>query len=340
MKVRLGTIAATLLTVAVVTTEAKAQSVGDLCRDIEHEVESTAIADIAADSLPGGWCAPWIDHLIDLLVIPAAYGLRPRDLHPSTISARLDPQVTVATAWFYNDLLYFPDADNSRSTTYRHQRDCAGTNCRTVHAVTGRTTAQDMRRGRFSGRGIQWTVLGQKGDVTLVKRESRHTGTSGTDYDWTGYGGWATHNAFFSRWKEGVDGRYEGSGEVYSYSAGSASAGNPPYISARWDGFMAGIDVGSAATRGNPVLGNAAIVFDGRYGRDRVDIAFTDILDVKTLDTHADMRWYDLAVRNGAFRSGADSNSVQGRFYGRRHEEVGGIFERNRISGAFGARRN
>ena len=246
-----------------------------------------------------------------------------------------------STAWLYNDLLYFPDADRYYSATYRHQRSCYGTTCYTTSPVTGARTSRDMRTGRFSGRDIQWTVLGEKDGVTIVKRQAHSTGTSGTDYDWTGYGGWATHNAFFARWREGVDGLYEGSGQVSSYSAGLASNSNPPYVSARWDGFMAGIDVGNSSTRGNSVLGKAAIIFDGRSyrARDTVDVHFTDIVDVKTLDSRADMRWYNLPVWNGAFGTGADSNSIQGKFYGRYHEEVGGIFERNRISGAFGATR-
>ena len=326
------------LIAAAVPAGAAAQSLEDICGDIENETADAA--GVAADALPGGWCAPWIVRLIDLFVVPAVYELDPSDVHPSEISAGLDRSMPGATAWLYNDLLYFPDADNPYSATYRHQRICVGTTCWTVHPVTRRTAAQDMTTGKFSGRGIQWTVLGRKGGVTLVGRESRTTGASGTDYDWTGYGGWATHNAFFSRWREGVDGRYEGSGQVYAYSAGLASAGNPPHVSARWDGFMAGIDVGFTDTRGNPVLGKATVDFENRHGRATVDVAFTGIMDARTFDTRADMRWSNLAVRNGAFRYGADSNSLQGRFYGRRHEEVGGVFERNRISGAFGARKD
>ena len=102
---------------------------------------------------------------------------------------------------------------------------------------------------------------------------------------------------------------------------------------------MAGIDVSNTSTRGNPVLGNATILFDGRYYRDTVDISFTDILDTKTLDSHYDMHWYDLGVYSGSFAYGSDSNSIQGEFYGWNHEEVGGIFERNRISSSFGATR-
>ena len=287
--------------------------------------------------VPAG-CSGWVYHLVDTVLLPAYFELHPSAVHPSEISAGLDRSVPYATVWLYNDLVYFRDADYPYTSTYRWQRSCYGTTCYTTNSVTGVRTSRDMRTGRFSGRGIQWTVLGEKHDVTVVKRESRTT-NSGTDYDWTGYGGWATYNAFFARWQEGVDGVYDGSGQVWSYSAGQASNSNPPYISARWDGFMAGVDIGNTSTRGNSVLGKAAIVFDGGYYQDTVDVHFTEIIDAKTLDRRADMRWYNLAVWNGSFGAGTDTHSIQGQFYGRYHQEVGGIFERNRIQGAFGATR-
>lgn len=338
MKGALCTIAAAMLMVAM-PVGARAQSAGDICDDLRIELRAIANAyDLAPTSL-GAWCIALIEQVIEVS-IPLAYGLEPSDVHPSEISTGLDRSLPGATAFLYNDLLYFPDADNPFSSTYRHQTRCAGATCWRTHPVTHRLTATDIRNANFSGRSIRWTVLGEKDGVTVVKREERTVGASGTDYDWTGYGAWATHNVFFSRWQAGVDGRYEGSGQVWSYSAGLASSSNPTAITARWDGFLTGVDVGLSSTRGNPIMGKAGIGYEYRAGRATVDVAFTEIRDLKTLGPRADMVWNDLSVRNGAFAAGRDSNSIQGRFYGRRHEEVGGIFERNRISGAFGARRN
>ena len=86
---------------------------------------------------------------------------------------------------------------------------------------------------------------------------------------------------------------------------------------------------------------NADLLFDNRSGRGQaaIDVDFTDVLDLETLEQRRDMAWDNLPVRNGAFRAGTDSNSIHGRFYGSRHQEVGGVFERNRISGSFGATR-
>ena len=51
------------------------------------------------------------------------------------------------------------------------------------------------------------------------------------------------------------------------------------------------------------------------------------------------MAWTGLALTDGGFETGAAGDSISGRFYGPDHEEVGGVFERNRIVGAFGAAR-
>ena len=328
--------------IALLPAGAKAQTIDDICYeswlDLGYDEEDAVAISYAPPGSFGAWCVKWFEQTIEFAV-RLQYGLALSDVHPSEISAALDggtPKggTRTLTAFLYNDLLYL-----LFSTTYRWQHDCAGPICRATNPVTGAVQRSDIRKSKFSGRGIQWNVLGEKDGVTLVKRESRTTGNSGTKYDWKGYGGWASDSMFFSRWQAGVDGRYEGSGQVWSYSAGRASIGNPRFLRARYSGFMTGIDVGSSLTRGNPILGKADIAFDGLGAVPTVDVSFTEVLDVATLEERRDMHWYDIAVRNGAFRRGVDSYSIQGRFYGTRHQEVGGIFERDRISGAFGAKK-
>ena len=46
-----------------------------------------------------------------------------------------------------------------------------------------------------------------------------------------------------------------------------------------------------------------------------------------------------MSCRNMPIRGGTFSGSgIEGRFYGPNHEEVAGVFERNRLVGAFGAK--
>lgn len=325
-----------VLAVSATAPGAKAQSAADgICNAIRGDLRDFAIDYGLSTSSVSAWCRSFIDEFIEGL-IPLAYGLRPASVHPSTVSATLDRNAPTATAEISTDWLNFSDADSSYSTTYRFQTECAGTICRET-SPSGRVTTTDIRNARFSGRGIQWTPLGERGGIVLFKRESRGT-QHGTSYDWEGWGGWTSDSVFFAQWREGVSGRYAGWGGTGSYSAGRASVGNPVAVSARWSGFMAGIDVGPASTRGNPILGRADIRFENRV-RPTVDVAFTDVYDIRTLGQRADMSWNGLPVSNGSFHAGADSNSIQGRFYGTRHQEVGGVFERNQISGAFGATR-
>ena len=49
------------------------------------------------------------------------------------------------------------------------------------------------------------------------------------------------------------------------------------------------------------------------------------------------MNWEQLTPTNGMFES--ENGEIEGVFYGAGHTEVGGIFDKNDIVGAFGAAR-
>ena len=101
---------------------------------------------------------------------------------------------------------------------------------------------------------------------------------------------------------------------------------------------MVGADVSQTATHRNLIQGNAEITI-ADFADPQVDIAFTQVFDLINQTQRGDMTWTGIQVTAGGFSSGSDQNSIQGRFYGSDHEEVGGIFERNQILGAFGASR-
>ena len=71
-----------------------------------------------------------------------------------------------------------------------------------------------------------------------------------------------------------------------------------------------------------------------------VGVAFSDIRDLDTEGSRGDMTWSGISLTNGSFGTGTDGDSVEGRFHGPNHEEVGGIFERAQVLGAFGAKRH
>ena len=122
--------------------------------------------------------------------------------------------------------------------------------------------------------------------------------------------------------------------DAVAVSFGASPETNPAEVGGGiWTGKLVGIDTRT----GQRIRGSAAIGIDD-FARPDVDIALTRITDSEGR-TRADLRWNDIPVVHGAFRSGDVAGSVEGRFHGGEHREVGGIFERDRLLGAFGASR-
>ncbi len=102
---------------------------------------------------------------------------------------------------------------------------------------------------------------------------------------------------------------------------------------ATWRGFMSAIDVSTAPAAA--LTGNATISPQD-FDDPSIDILFNRIREAGTNAARPDITWNGIEVRNGAFSAG----KISGRFYGDIHHEAGGVFERNRITGAFGAKRD
>ena len=73
-----------------------------------------------------------------------------------------------------------------------------------------------------------------------------------------------------------------------------------------------------------------------RRAEGHVDIALTGIAGANGV-TWPPLHWQNVALDAGRFRSSDASGFVAGLLYGPDHEEVGGVFERDRRRGAFGA---
>lgn len=122
-------------------------------------------------------------------------------------------------------------------------------------------------------------------------------------------------------------------------SFGALSGANPAGIGGGvWRGSMVGTDGGER------IEGDVSIEIED-FARPEVDVAFANFnwpdMDVDFAAVRdgagAEMRWENLPLEQGGFGSSDEAGRVEGRFYGPGHEEVGGVFERNGIVGAFGA---
>lgn len=186
---------------------------------------------------------------------------------------------------------------------------------------------------------ISWQRTAAQQGVPIAEGRGELT-EPGISVDVTLLGGWLDHN-FFAAQLEGVAHDTSDGVEVagleagYAYSIGDATGTNPALSgNATWRGGMVGGAVGSGRSL---VRGDATLTLD--MAQMAMDVAFTNIRDAGSGQSRADMMWDGLAVTNGTFGTDRQGDSIQGQFYGPNHEEVGGIFERDQIIGAFGAGR-
>ena len=212
----------------------------------------------------------------------------------------------------------------------------ANTTCRDDICATGFITLS--RASRFSLEDWELTLLGERRGVGLFRQD---LSADGNDYE--AYAGWLEHSLFATELTRFGDeaGPSAGASAVFGYSFGSASGDNPGAEgSARWEGLMLGRDLRASARRGQAVRGDADATVAFGAGTVTADVAFTGIVNVETGDGHDDMAWRGLALEDGGFaRRNAPDDTISGQFYGPDEEEVGGVFERDGIAGAFGMRR-
>ena len=134
----------------------------------------------------------------------------------------------------------------------------------------------------------------------------------------------------------------------------------PPGGTATWSGIMSGVKISPSGDTAAFVHGDSAVTVSGldTGGDVSVEIAFTGIVNEATGTRIGDMVWRNLPLRGqafgtddvlfddgaGYFRDGnfgaAAEGSVYGHVYGPGHGEVGGLFHRDGIAGAFAARRD
>ena len=103
---------------------------------------------------------------------------------------------------------------------------------------------------------------------------------------------------------------------------------------ATWWGVMLGRETGTATA----LRGRVQIALDD-FSDPSVDVLFAEIAEIIGTGRRPDMSWQGIPVEQGAFSTGAAGYRISGRFYGDIHQEAGGVFTRDGITGAFGAKR-
>ena len=201
------------------------------------------------------------------------------------------------------------------SDEYVNEEEQARSNRRGIHRGEF-VEPWDWRRGeRLEGEDTFAVIASGPLDVAALADRMLRGDDAGV------YGGWLEDSVFAT-----VD-------DAVAVSFGASPGTNPREIGGGvWIGTLVGIDTRT----GQRIEGDAAIGIDD-FARPDVDVALTGIADTGGR-ARADLRWNDIPLANGAFRSDT-AGSIEGRFYGNDHREAGDIFERDRLLGAFGALR-
>ena len=224
------------------------------------------------------------------------------------------------------------------STAIRGQTTCSSDSCTTTAPalnIDGTLDLQDL--GWSEDPDDEFQVVANHRGVNLAQGRGSSEPLD-VPLQRYGFGGWMEHNYFIV---ESSTANLPPVGDVvvhYSHSVGNATGTNPTTGGAIWSGIMVGMDVRDSVTSPHGVQGEASITISD-FANPAADVSFSGIHAVVTGATYDDMDWTGIPITNGAFAQGMDTDSISGHFYGPNHEEVGGIFERNMIVGAFGAAR-
>ena len=151
-----------------------------------------------------------------------------------------------------------------------------------------------------------------------------------------GFGGWMKHNTFFLNMREIKHGGVA-TLDADVYSIGNTTRTNPVSGSAVWNGVAIGANA-SAVGRRRVIMGESQITVD--FTELQVDVRLYSLEDTETRQwCCSDITWDNLPLSNGEFGMSESGSRIQGQFYGLGHEEVGGVFVRDQLVGAFGGRR-
>ena len=270
---------------------------------------------------------------IAVLAAAVALGACTRTLDPPTPEERAHETnaaiVGGANTLLMGDRLGYFETDDAVERT---NTTCRDDTCAIGFISVGRASG-------FSVEDSELTLLRERRGVALVREER-----SESNRGYEAYGGWLEHSLFGTGLAlfTGEAGPSRGASVISSYSLGFSTGENPVATdgSARWEGLMLGRDMRASAGRGQVIRGDADVTVDFGSSAVTADVAFTDIVGIETGDLENDMAWRGMAVEEGGFaRRNAPDNTISGRFYGPNEEEVGGVFERDSIAGAFGGRR-
>lgn len=217
----------------------------------------------------------------------------------------------------------------------RFSPNCSGTIC--TYTILGRSVSVSISNAvQFDLFEIQPVMM--HNGVSIAQLRARDDAGTDDQSETLTYGGWLEHNAFAVEVLSSPSVASPREALIGTYSYGNSPGTNPADVTGRtatWKGAVVGADL-STTPQTNAIHGTATVEVD--FSSSNVDVTFSNLIDLNSPGRSlANMGWTDLPLSGGKFSDGSGANQIRGSFYGPSHEEVGGVFERNQILGAFGA---
>lgn len=183
-------------------------------------------------------------------------------------------------------------------------------------------------------------VMNDEGVRLVQEIAAGRTVNNGVTREFQSYGGWLDNSVFAIQIERATNDEGNTITLLASYSFGEVNdeqnSRNPTSAPLIWNGVMVGVTKDADP---NVIQGEAMIGIDD-LASPSVDIEFTDVVNLFDPTSNVDdmnWTWTDLTLTEGAFEH--TDGSIEGMFYGTTHDEVGGVFDRHEIVGAFGATR-
>ncbi len=177
----------------------------------------------------------------------------------------------------------------------------------------------------------QFRAILTKNGITILEETWLSTNL---EYSLRTYGAWMEYAAFGVTKYTIIDEPDEFSFYGRLGWAGGTRTGTRPSADATWKGLMVGTPR-EGTYRGNILQGDALLVYD--LSNTNLDVTFSDIKDLTREKDYETPRVFfeDVPVEEDG-RYGADG--ISGDFAGPNHEETAGVFDKDGIVGAYGAR--
>ncbi len=222
-----------------------------------------------------------------------------------------------------------------KSMSFSNGADISAGGGITLGDFTFTSSLENIRMGiadRFNLERVssQYSPVMDYRGVTFAQYQAAGRTDDNDVLEYQSYGGWLTNSAFSVDMLTIDYGSREDS-ILVGLSYGD-NTGSRPTATASYNGAMIGINKND----GGVVQGGVTI--DVSVTSNSANISFDGIVNINNGNTVGQMLWSVPINTDGTFSS-TTGGDIDGAFFGANHVEVGGTFNRDRIIGSFGARK-